>query len=99
MEAKSRDDKVSLRTESSRLRRSVGKSLRPLRLTFDVQVRRTQQAIKHTLTERWYAWEDARKLAMDDESVDLTGEGPAYTFEKDYLEDDEQPQGGRAAST
>lgn len=43
-----------------------------------VQVRKTQQAIKHALTERWYAWEHARKLAMNDKTVDLTGEGPAY---------------------
>lgn len=42
------------------------------------QVRKTQQAIKHALTERWYAWEHARKLAMNDKTVDLTGEGPAY---------------------
>jgi large subunit ribosomal protein L47 len=36
------------------------------------------QAIKHTLTERWYAWEHARKLALDDGTVDLTGRGLAY---------------------
>jgi len=33
----------------------------------------------HTLTERWYAWEEARKVAKTDEEVDLTGIGPAYT--------------------
>ena len=27
------------------------------------QVRRTMQRIKHALTERWYAYEEARKLA------------------------------------
>lgn len=44
----------------------------------DKTVRKTQQAIKHALTERYYAWEHARKLAMNDSTVDLTGEGPAY---------------------
>lgn len=27
--------------------------------------------IKHTLTERWYMWENARQAAMEDEEVDL----------------------------
>ena len=31
----------------------------------------TQKAIKHVLTERWYAWENARFAAMDDASVNL----------------------------
>ena len=38
----------------------------------------TMKAIKHTLTERWYAWEAARKLAKDDGEVNLSGDGPAY---------------------
>lgn len=29
------------------------------------KVRLTQRAIKHALTERWYAWEAARKVAAD----------------------------------
>jgi large subunit ribosomal protein L47 len=37
----------------------------------DKVVRRTMKAIKHTLTERWYAWENARSAAMEDEEVDL----------------------------
>ena len=28
-------------------------------------------SIKHTLTERWYAWENARQVAMEDEEVNL----------------------------
>jgi large subunit ribosomal protein L47 len=44
----------------------------------DKTVRKTQQAIKHALTERFYAWEHARKIAMNDKTVDLTGQGPAY---------------------
>ncbi|MCJ1244924.1 54S ribosomal protein L4 mitochondrial [Trapelia coarctata] len=41
-------------------------------------VRVTQRAIKHALTERWYAHEEARKIARDDPEVNLKGE-PAYT--------------------
>lgn len=29
------------------------------------------KAIKHTLTERWYAFENARNAAMEDPSVNL----------------------------
>ena len=28
-------------------------------------------SIKHTLTERWYAWENARQVAMEDGEVNL----------------------------
>ena len=28
-------------------------------------------SIKHALTERWYAWENARQAAMEDEEVNL----------------------------
>jgi hypothetical protein len=44
----------------------------------NLQVRRTQRAIKHALTERFYAWEDARQVAVD-EGLDLSGEGPVWT--------------------
>ena len=49
-----------------------------------VKVKLTQRAIKHVLTERWYAWEDARLLAERDASVNLyAAEGePSYTAEK-----------------
>lgn len=49
------------------------------------KVRRTMQAIKHVLTERWYVWEDARIIAMNDPTVDLSGKGPAYTSAKSLL--------------
>ncbi|PWW79446.1 MRP-L47-domain-containing protein [Tuber magnatum] len=42
------------------------------------QIRVTQRAIKHTLTERYYAWQEAQKIAATDPEVDLSGEGPAY---------------------
>lgn len=39
-------------------------------------------AIRHTLTERWYSWENARQAAMEDEEVDLYADsekgGQAY---------------------
>ena len=37
----------------------------------NLQVEKTMASIKHTLTERWYAWENARQVAMDDEEVNL----------------------------
>ncbi|KAI9719940.1 MAG: 54S ribosomal protein L4 mitochondrial [Chrysothrix sp. TS-e1954] len=54
-------------------------------------VMKTQKAIRHVLTERWYAWQEAREIALDDETVDLTGEGPAYDPERrreEYEEED-----------
>ena len=29
------------------------------------------KAIKHTLTERWYAWDNARVEAMNDEEINM----------------------------
>lgn len=43
------------------------------------QVIGTQKAIRHVLTERYYAWSEARELAENDPEVDLSGNGPAYT--------------------
>ena len=44
------------------------------------------RAIKHVLTERFYTWEDAVKVAENDPEVNLTGDGPAFT-PADYLEE------------
>lgn len=44
------------------------------------------RAIRHVLTERFYLWEDAVKLAKNDPEVNLSGDGPAFT-PKDYLEE------------
>ena len=51
-----------------------------MRLIKTPQIRRTQKAIKTALTERWYAWEDARLVAERDPEVDLHTnlETPAY---------------------
>lgn len=69
---------------------------------FALQVRKTQAAIKHALTERFYAWEDAWKLADQDPEVDLSGVGPAYTPSGSHLESEEaaleeEPEGQGAA--
>ncbi|KAI4735843.1 MRP-L47-domain-containing protein [Aureobasidium sp. EXF-12298] len=58
------------------------------------EVKLTQRAIKHVLTERWYAWEDARLLAERDASVNLyAAEGePSYTAEKVEFMEYEEPQ-------
>lgn len=43
------------------------------------------------MTERYYSWDEARKLARNDTEVDLTGEGPAYVpeqFEEDVTPED-----------
>ncbi len=45
------------------------------------------RAIKHVLTERFYTWEDAVKLAKEDPEVDLSGEGTPFT-PMEYLEDE-----------
>ncbi|KAI9857356.1 MAG: 54S ribosomal protein L4 mitochondrial [Trichoglossum hirsutum] len=58
----------------------------------DTTVRRTQRAIKQVLTERWYSWEDARKIARTDREVDLTGNGPAYK-PRDLEDDVEELRG------
>ena len=39
----------------------------------------TQRAIKHALTERWYAWEEARKLARDDPEINFQRRSRPYT--------------------
>ena len=57
-------------------------------------MKRTQQAIKHALTERWYAWEDARKVAVEDtvhrDEINLnpSDDRPAYipkTYDVRYI--------------
>ena len=39
------------------------------------------------LTERYYSWDEARKIARDDPEVDLSGEGPAYVMPDMFEED------------
>lgn len=42
------------------------------------QVKETMKAVRHTLIERWYSWENARQVALDDPEVDLSGRADAY---------------------
>jgi len=49
------------------------------------------RSIKHALTERWYAWEDARKLAESDPEIDLDNVQSPFT-PKDYLEPESTPE-------
>lgn len=46
--------------------------------------------IRHVLTERFYAWEDARKLAETDPEINLAGggkNGPVFT-PREYFEEE-----------
>jgi large subunit ribosomal protein L47 len=57
-------------------------------------VKKTQQAIRHALTERYYAWQDAHKIARTRSDIDLTGRGPAYqpeVFDEDISVAEEIP--------
>lgn len=45
----------------------------------EAEVIATQKRIRHVLTERYYAWSEARELAETDPEVDLSGRGPAYS--------------------
>ncbi|KAI1321996.1 MRP-L47-domain-containing protein [Xylariaceae sp. FL0255] len=55
------------------------------------EVIKTMNAIKHTLTERWYLWEDARRLAETDPEIDLHNTSapfqPAEGFEEEDMEE------------
>ncbi|KAF8464034.1 mitochondrial 39-S ribosomal protein L47 (MRP-L47)-domain-containing protein [Kalaharituber pfeilii] len=42
------------------------------------EIARTQRAIKHVLTERYYAWQEALMLAKSDLEINMTGNGPVY---------------------
>ncbi|EPS41733.1 hypothetical protein H072_4372 [Dactylellina haptotyla CBS 200.50] len=61
--------------ERERLKPGYGESEAYMR---DRLVRDTQRGIKHALTERYYAWQEALKVADSDPEIDLSGGGPAY---------------------
>lgn len=44
------------------------------------------KAIKHALTERYYAFEDARRVAVDDPEVDLDAEPGTQAFRQIYAD-------------
>ncbi|KAM0563280.1 hypothetical protein ACHAPJ_000998 [Fusarium lateritium] len=48
--------------------------------TRDEEVMKTQRAIKHALTERYYTWQDAVDVAMSDPEINFAGaNGQVYT--------------------
>ncbi|KAI1344617.1 MRP-L47-domain-containing protein [Xylariaceae sp. FL0016] len=49
------------------------------------EVQKTMRSIKHTLTERFYVWEDARKLAEEDPEIDLNN--TEVPFRPSYMEE------------
>ncbi|KAL8632199.1 hypothetical protein Q9189_002109 [Teloschistes chrysophthalmus] len=53
----------------------------------DSAVRKTMKAIKHALTERYYAFEDARRVAVDDPEVDLDAEPGTQAFRQIYADE------------
>ena len=55
----------------------------------DRAVRMTQRAIKHALTERYYAFEDARRIAAADEEVDLDAEPGTQAYKPELYSDDQ----------
>ncbi|KAI0406133.1 mitochondrial 39-S ribosomal protein L47 (MRP-L47)-domain-containing protein [Xylaria palmicola] len=81
---------ATARKERSRLKLPEGANEGGVRLD---EVRRTMRAIKHALTERWYLWEDARKLAATDPEIDLNNVQSPFT-PKDYFESPESPLEG-----
>lgn len=48
-------------------------------------------SIKHVLTERYYAWEDAVELAKKDPEINMSGDGAVYT-PREYLEDADEAE-------
>lgn len=54
------------------------------------------RGIKHVLTERFYAWEDAVKLAEQDPEIDLSNPENPYT-PSTFLEAEETAEGAEAS--
>ncbi|KAJ6264268.1 54S ribosomal protein L4 [Drechslerella dactyloides] len=73
--AKERNIMATQQLERERMKPGYGESEAYSR---DRLVRNTQRAIKHALTERYYAWQEALRVADSDPEIDLSGRGPAY---------------------
>ena len=56
----------------------------------DQEVRKTMKSLRHCLTERWYAWENAREAAMEDDEVDLYAD--VEKGEEAYLPSQDEPE-------
>ncbi|KAI4174857.1 MAG: hypothetical protein LQ346_008168 [Caloplaca aetnensis] len=50
-------------------------------------VRQTQKAIKHALTERYYAFEEARRVAVTDPEVDLNARPGTHAYLPSYSDE------------
>ncbi|KAK1779133.1 mitochondrial 39-S ribosomal protein L47 (MRP-L47)-domain-containing protein [Copromyces sp. CBS 386.78] len=59
-------------------------------------VKQTMRGIKHVLTERFYAWEDAVKLAEQDPEIDLSDPENPYK-PSSFLEAEEKTEGVEAS--
>ncbi|KAI0161687.1 MRP-L47-domain-containing protein [Hypoxylon sp. FL1284] len=77
---------ATARKEKERLKLLIGQDETYERI---LEVRTTMKRIKHALTERFYLWEDARKLAETDPEVDLNNRKTPYT-PSSYIEEDVQ---------
>ncbi|KAL0471450.1 50S ribosomal protein L4 [Neurospora intermedia] len=62
----------------------------------DRNVKQTMRGIKHVLTERFYAWEDAVKLAEQDPEIDLSNPENPYK-PSTFLEAEETAEGAEAS--
>lgn len=60
-----------------------------------IQVKLTMRAIKHTLTERYYVWEDAKQLAKHDPTIILDEDRAQYVPAGSYLVDDDTGYGNQ----
>lgn len=71
------------------MRAKIGYGEQELKIR-DASVKRTLRAIRQTLTERYYTWEDAVEVAKSDPEINLEGaEGEIYT-PKTYEEEVEE---------
>ncbi|MCJ1225787.1 54S ribosomal protein L4 mitochondrial [Toensbergia leucococca] len=57
----------------------------------DRVIRMTQRAIKHALTERWYAWQNAQRIAKDDPNIDFAAHGRKPIYKPKALEEMPHP--------
>ncbi|EGX92963.1 50S ribosomal protein L4 [Cordyceps militaris CM01] len=57
----------------------------------ELEVNKTMKAIKHTLTERQYTWEDATKIAESDPEIDLQAEDGQFYKPSAYEEETDVP--------
>ncbi|KAI0206344.1 mitochondrial 39-S ribosomal protein L47 (MRP-L47)-domain-containing protein [Astrocystis sublimbata] len=88
---------VTARKERNRLELPRSEEEGVIRLA---EVHKTMGSIRHALTERWYVWEDARKLAEKDPEIDLSNVRSPFTptgyLEEHDIASEGSSQGGSA---